>query len=45
MATVVENSFNIHQEGTKLLFREEKNPRAKLMAYERNDKLFVDGSD
>lgn len=45
LATVVENSFNIHQEGTKLLFREEENPRAKLMAYARNDKLFADGAD
>ncbi|MDQ0027875.1 hypothetical protein J2X90_005711 [Variovorax paradoxus] len=45
LATIVENSFNIHQEGTKLLFREEENPRAKLMAYARNDKLFADGSD
>lgn len=45
LATIVENSFNIHQEGTKLLFREEENPRAKLMAYARNDKLFTDGSD
>lgn len=45
LATVVENSFNIHQEGTKLLFREEENPRAKLMAYARNDKLFADDAD
>lgn len=45
LATIVENSFNIHQEGTKLLFREEENPRAKLMAYARNDKLFADNSD
>jgi hypothetical protein len=45
LATVVENSFNIHQEGTKLLFREEENPRAKLIAYARNDKLFADGAD
>lgn len=45
LATIVENSFNIHQEGTKLLFREEENPRAKLMAFARNDKLFTDGSD
>jgi hypothetical protein len=43
--TIVENSFNIHQEGTKLLFREEENPRAKLMSYARNDKLFADGAD
>ena len=45
LATIVENSFNIHQDGTKLLFREEENPRAKLMAYARNDKLFADGAD
>lgn len=45
LATIVENSFNIHPEGTRLLFREEDNPRAKLMAYARNDKLFADGAD
>jgi hypothetical protein len=45
LATIVENSFNIHQDGTKLLFREEENPRAKLIAYARNDKLFADGAD
>ncbi len=45
LATIVENSFNIHQEGPRLVFREEENPRAKLMACARNDKLFADGSD
>ena len=45
LATIVENSFNIHQEGNRLVFREEENPRAKLMACARNDKLFADGSD
>jgi len=45
LSTIVENSFNIHQEGNKLLFREEENPRAKLIAYARNDKLFADGAD
>lgn len=45
LATIVENSFNIHQEGTRLVFKEEENPRAKLMACARNDKLFTDGSD
>lgn len=45
LSTIVENSFNIHQDGTKLLFREDENPRAKLMAYARNDKLFADGAD
>lgn len=45
LATIVENSFNIHQEGSRLVFREPENPRAKLMACARNDKLFTDGSD
>lgn len=45
IATIIENSFNIHQEGSRLVFREEENPQAKLMAYARNDKLFSDGSD
>ena len=45
LATIVENSFNIHQEGPRLVFKEEENPRAKLMACARNDRLFTDGSD
>lgn len=45
LATIVENSFNIHQVGPRLVFLEEENPQAKLMAMARNDKLFTDGSD
>jgi hypothetical protein len=45
LSTIVENSFNIHQDGSRLVFREEENPQAKLIANARNDKLFVDGSD
>ena len=45
LSTIVENSFNIHQDGHRLVFREEENPRAKLMASARNDKLFSDGAD
>lgn len=45
LATIVENSFNIHQDGPRMVFREEENPRAKLMVCARNDKLFTDGSD
>ncbi len=45
LATIVENSFNIHPDGGRLVFREEENPQAKLMANARNDKLFIDGSD
>jgi hypothetical protein len=43
--TIVENSFNIHRVGSRLLFKEEENPQAKLLAFARNDKLFADGSD
>lgn len=43
--TIVENSFNIHQDGSRLVFRDEENPQAKLMAFARNDRLFTDGSD
>lgn len=42
---IVNNSFNIHRVGPRLVFREEENPEAKLKALARNDKLFVDGSD
>lgn len=45
LATIVDSSFNIHENANRLVFREEENPRAKLMAYARNDKLFADGSD
>lgn len=45
LAAVVENSFNIHHEGPRLVFKEEENPQAKLMACARNDKLFADGAD
>lgn len=45
LTTIIENSFNIHQDGPRLVFKEEENPRAKLMACARNDKLFIDGSD
>lgn len=45
LSTIVENSFNIHQEGARLVFREEENPQAKLIANARNDKLFGDTSD
>ena len=45
LSTIVENSFNIHQDGTRLVFREAENPQAKLIASARNDKLFTDGAD
>lgn len=45
LGLIEENSFNIHQEGARLVFREEENPQAKLMATARNDRLFEDGAD
>lgn len=45
LSTIVDNSFNIHRDGPRLVFREEENPQAKLMACARNDRLFTDGSD
>lgn len=44
-ATIVENSFNIHPDGARFVFREDENAQAKLMANARNDKLFLDESD
>ena len=45
LSTIVENSFNIHRDGPRLVFREEENPQARLIASARNDRLFEDGSD
>ncbi|MGE4157863.1 MAG: DUF499 domain-containing protein [Planctomycetota bacterium] len=45
LATITENSFNIHEDGNRLIFREEENPQAKLIASARNDKLFQEGDD
>jgi hypothetical protein len=48
LAKIVDNSFNIHAIGEPweyLVFREDENPYAKLMAYARNDRLFSDESD
>lgn len=42
---IQKNSFNIHQTGTRFIFREEENPQARLLAEARNDRLFQDGSD
>ncbi len=45
LATIVENSFNIHLDGGRYIFREAENPQAKLIASARNDKLFQEGED
>ncbi len=45
LATIIENSFNIHEDGNRLIFKEEENPQAKLIASARNDKQFQAGED
>ncbi|MGG0940185.1 DUF499 domain-containing protein [Brevibacillus centrosporus] len=45
MDMIVDNSFNIHEQGNKLVFRQEENPQSKLLSFARNDRIFSDGSD
>ena len=45
LSMITENSFNIHEDGNRYIFREEENPQAKLIASARNDKLFQEGED
>jgi hypothetical protein len=45
LGAIVENSFNIHSDGGRFIFREAENPQAKLIASARNDKLFQEGED
>lgn len=45
LGSIVENSFNIHVDGGRYIFREAENPQAKLIASARNDKLFQKGED
>ncbi|MCD2451124.1 ATP-binding protein [Methylicorpusculum oleiharenae] len=45
LALVEENSFNIHRKGNRLIFLNEENPQAKLMAHAKNDRLFEKGED
>lgn len=45
LATIEENSFNIHRIGNRLVFKNEENPQAKLLAHAKNEKLFPNGED
>lgn len=44
LAHIVDNSFNIHQVGGRLVFQQEENARAKLLTYAKNNKFFKDGA-
>ncbi|MCL2745295.1 MAG: hypothetical protein FWE67_15745 [Planctomycetaceae bacterium] len=43
LTAVEENSFNLHRQAGRLLFKLEENPIAKLHSFARNDSLFEDG--
>ena len=45
LATIEENSFNIHRIGSRLVIKSEENPQAKLLAHAKNDKLFQEDQD
>lgn len=45
LATIENNSYNIHKVGTRLVFKLEENARTRLLAHARNDKLFQNGED
>lgn len=45
LATIVDNSFNIHPVGTRYVFKNDENADAKLKSRARNDKLFANDED
>ncbi len=45
LATIVDNSFNIHQLGSRYVFKDQENADAKLKSQARNDKYFANDED
>jgi hypothetical protein len=45
LATIVENSFNIHPAGNRFVFKHDENARSKLLSHAKNDRLFQNGED
>jgi hypothetical protein len=45
LAVIEDNSFNIHHQTNRLVFKNEVNPQAKLLAHAKNDKLFQNDED
>ncbi len=45
LAVIEDNSFNIHKQANRLVFKNEVNPQAKLLAHAKNDKLFQNDED
>ena len=42
---ICDNSYNVHEIDGRYAFRVEENPRTKLLAHARNDKIFQQGED
>lgn len=45
LSRIREGSFNLHEVGDRLVFKNEENNETKLLAHARNNKLFADGKD
>lgn len=45
LTNIVDNSFNIHSIGHRLVFKREENARSKLLAHAKNNKLFQNNED
>ncbi|MDR0392109.1 MAG: DUF499 domain-containing protein [Planctomycetaceae bacterium] len=45
LSVIEENSFNLHKQAGKILFKLEENPIAKLHSFARNNTLFAKGED
>ena len=45
LATIEANSYNLHRVGVRLVLKLEENPRTKLMAHARSDRLFQNRED
>jgi hypothetical protein len=45
LSRIREGSFNLHEIGGRLVFKNEENNETKLLANARNNKLFADGKD
>jgi hypothetical protein len=45
LAVIEDNSFNIHRQANRLVFKNEVNPQAKLFTHAKNDKLFQNDED
>lgn len=45
LSRIREGSFNLHEVGDRLVFKNEENNETKLLAHARNNKLFAQGQD